>query len=61
MDEKEGIVEIKQADFDAYEDCRLSGVTNMFMVSRVMEITGLRRTQIAEIMKNYNIYKDEYN
>lgn len=34
----------------AYEDVRLSGVTNMFAVTTVCALTGLSKEKVLEIM-----------
>lgn len=47
-------MEITKEDFRAYEEVRSSGVTNMFMLSVVSELSGLDREQILEIMKRYS-------
>ena len=44
---------ITQEEFDAYEDVRESGVTNMFNVSVVSDYSGLSREKIIDIMSNY--------
>ena len=44
---------ITQDEFDAYEDVRISGVTNMFNVSVVSDYSGLSREKIIDIMSNY--------
>ena len=51
---------ITQDEFDAYEDVRESGVTNMFNVSVVSDYSGLSRDKIITIMKNYNTLADKY-
>jgi len=51
---------ITQDQFDAYEDVRESGVTNMFDVSIVSDYSGLNREQIMTIMKNYNTLSEKY-
>ena len=53
-------MEITQDQFDAYEDVRESGVTNMFDVSTVSDYSGLNREQIMTIMKNYGDLNDRY-
>ena len=45
---------ITQEDFQAYEDVRQSGVTNMFAVSTVSDYSGLSKDKIISIMKNYS-------
>ena len=44
---------ITQDEFEAYEDVRVSGVTNMFNVSVVSDYSGLSREKIIDIMSNY--------
>ena len=53
-------IEITQDDFNAYEDVRESGVTNMFNVSVVSDYSGLSRQQIMAIMKNYSELNEKY-
>ena len=51
---------ITQDQFDAYEDVRESGVTNMFNVSVVSDYSGLNRQEIMTIMKNYSTLQENY-
>ena len=53
-------VNITQDEFDAYEDVRISGVTNMFNVSVVSDYSGLSKEKIIEIMTNYEILNNKY-
>ena len=53
-------VNITQDEFDAYEDVRISGVTNMFNVSVVSDYSGLSREKIIDIMTNYEILNNKY-
>ena len=53
-------IEITQEEFDAYEDVRQSGVTNMFNVSVVSDYSGLSRQQIMAIMSNYKTLHEKY-
>ena len=53
-------VNVTQDEFNAYEDVRESGVTNMFNVSVVSDYSGLSRDKIITIMKNYNTLADKY-
>ena len=46
-------IEITKEDFEAYEDVRVSGATNMFNVKAVEMLSGLDREKIIAIMKNY--------
>ena len=51
---------ITQEDYQAYEDVRLSGVTNMFAVSTVSDYSGLSKDKIVNIMKNYSALREKY-
>ena len=53
-------VQITQDDFNAYEEVRQSGVTNMFNVSVVSDYSGLNRNQIITIMSNYDTLAEKY-
>jgi len=53
-------VNVTQDEFNAYEDVRESGVTNMFNVSVVSDYSGLSREKIIEIMTNYKILYNKY-
>ena len=51
---------ITQDEFDAYEDVRQSGVTNMFNISVVSDYSGLSRDKIITIISNYNTLHEKY-
>ena len=51
---------ITKEQFEAYENVRQSGVTNMFDVKMVTLISGLTKDECLEIMKNYGKLKEEY-
>ena len=53
-------IEITQDDFQAYEDVRESGVTNMFNTAVVSDYSGLSRDKIVSIMQNYSALNDKY-
>ena len=53
-------IEITQEDFQAYEDVRESGVTNMFNTAVVSDYSGLSRDKIVSIMQNYGALHDKY-
>ena len=55
------MVKMTKLDFESYVEVRKNGITNMFDVSRVEELTGLEREQIFFIMKNYKALKEQYN
>ena len=48
---------ITQEDFDAYVAVQNSGVTNMFAVGVVCNLTGLSKDQVFDIMQNYGKYE----
>ena len=52
---------ITKAEFEAYTGVQHSGVTNMFDVKTVSQLSGLDRPKIMEIMKDYGTYYDKYN
>lgn len=54
------VVDITKKDFEAYESVRTSGVTNMFAVRNVCDLSGLNREQVMVIMKNYSEYKEMF-
>ena len=53
--------EITQEQFEAYVDVQMSGVTNMFDVKTVGELSGLEKEEIMTIMKNYGQLKEKYD
>ena len=52
---------ITKEQFEAYVDVQMSGVTNMFNVKLVGELSGLEKEEIMEIMTNYGTLKDKYD
>ena len=52
---------ITKEQFEAYVDVQMSGVTNMFDVRTVGQLSGLEKEQIMEIMTNYGELKDKYD
>ena len=55
------MTEITKEQFEAYVDVQKSGVTNMFDVRTVGQLSGLEKEQIMEIMTNYGKLKDKYD
>ena len=55
------MTEITQEQFEAYEDVRESGVTNMFDVKTVGQLSGLEKEQIMKIMTDYGKLKEKYD
>lgn len=56
----ENMVEITKDDFEAYEEVRQSGVTNMFAIKTVMQLSGLSKEECLDIMENYGEYKERF-
>ena len=52
---------VTRDEFEAYTDVQHSGVTNMFDVKTVSELSGLGRPKLIEIMEKYDIYHKKYN
>ena len=52
---------VTREEFEAYTDVQHSGVTNMFDVKTVSELSGLGRPKLIEIMEKYDIYHKKYN
>lgn len=44
---------ITKEEFESYEAVRVSGVTNMFAVDVVCELSGLTREKVMTIIKSY--------
>ena len=52
---------ITKEQFEAYVDVQMSGVTNMWNVKLVSELSGLEEEEIMTIMKNYGELKEKYD
>ena len=55
------MTEITKEQFKAYVDVQESGVTNMFDVKTVGELSGLEKEQIMTIMQSYGELQDKYD
>jgi hypothetical protein len=53
-------MDITKEKFLAYERVRESGVTNMFDVKMVEQLSGLSKSEIMDIMQNYGELKEKY-
>jgi len=53
-------MDISEKEFKAYEEVRASGVTNMFDLNTVRQLSGLDRHTIIAIMKDYGDLKKAY-
>lgn len=53
-------MEITKDDFKAYVRVQKSGVTNMWAVDFVCQLSGLTEKQCLDIMKNYAEYQKKY-
>lgn len=56
----ENKIDVSSKAFLSYEDVRASGVTNMWDVRTVQQLTGLSKETILLIIKNYEELKREY-
>lgn len=52
---------VSKEDFQEYVRVQKSGVTNMFMISTVCELTGLEKEQVMYIMKHYPELEEDLN
>ena len=50
-----------QEQIEAYVDVQESGVTNMFDVKTVGELSGLEKEEIMTIMQSYSELKEKYD
>ena len=55
------MAEITEEQFEAYVDVQESGVTNMWDVKTVGELSGLEKEEIMTIMKSYGELKEKYD
>ena len=51
---------ITKEEFKAYEEVRVSGVTNMWNVKLVEKLSSLSEEKILSIMKNYTELMEKY-
>ena len=51
---------ITEEQFKRYVKVQNSGITNMFDVGRVMQLSGLAREQCFSIMESYSELKEKY-
>ncbi len=52
---------ITKKQFNSYVTVQESGITNMFNVSLVTDLTGLTKDQCIDIMKNYEEYSKKFS
>ena len=55
------MTEITKEQFEAYVNVQESGVTNMFDVKTVGQLSGLEKEQIMTIMTSYGELQDKYD
>jgi len=48
------ILDITREQFEAYEEVRKSGETNMFDIQKVKKLSSLSQDTILDIMDNYS-------
>jgi len=51
---------ITKEKFEAYVAVQMSGVTNMWDVSKVMSLSGLAQDECMDVMKNYGKYREQF-
>jgi hypothetical protein len=51
---------ITKEDFEKYVKVQMSGVTNMFQVNTVSQLSGLEKEKIFDIMNNYGKYAETF-
>lgn len=59
LTEGENMIVTKE-DFKNYVAVQKSGITNMWAINTVQEITGMEKEKILDIMGNYGKYKKKY-
>ena len=55
------MTEITKEQFKRYVNVQMSGVTNMFDVKYVSQLSGLEKEQIMKIMTDYGTLKEKYD
>ena len=55
------MVEITKEQFETYVDVQESGLTNMFDVRTVGQLSGLEKEEIMKIMETYGELKEKYD
>ncbi len=51
---------ITKDEFEKYEAVRVSGLTNMFMITTVCDLSGLSKDKVKEIMNTYTELNKKY-
>ena len=54
------MIEITKEKFANYVAVQQSGVTNMWAVDLVSQLSGLTKEEILDIMKNYGKYEESF-
>ena len=55
------MTKISREQFEAYVNVQESGVTNMFDIRTVSDLSGLDKQEIMTIMKSYGELKEKYD
>jgi len=53
-------IEVSREDFKKYTDVQKSGITNMFDIGKVSDLSGLNRDKIKAIISNYEELENEF-
>lgn len=51
---------VTKKDFQAYLKVQKSGITNMFAVNTVCQLSGLNKEEVFDIMHNYETYEKQF-
>lgn len=54
-------MKITKDEFERYEEVRLGGTTNMFLIKNVVALSGLTREEVIYIMRNYEELYKKFN
>jgi len=54
------MIHISKEDFEAYEQVRIEGKTNMLDIDKVEDLSGLSRNKIKKIIKEYDTFYNLY-
>jgi hypothetical protein len=54
------VTEMTKEKFNKYVGVQMSGVTNMFNLPVVMQLSGLDKKECLDIMQNYGKYQEQF-
>ncbi|MEK6880007.1 MAG: hypothetical protein AABY22_10385 [Nanoarchaeota archaeon] len=53
-------IKITKEQFEDYEEVRVNGLTNMYDITTVCELSGLDKEIVIQIMKEYDKLMEEF-